>query len=142
MASHRDALTAAALVGVGAAFDFHAGLKRQAPRWMQERGLEWAFRFATEPRRLGRRYLVNNPLFVWHVARQLLAKRRARAGAERIAVGVAPLLPYLLLLFSLALTARRLIDPKAYPLAFAGIWFAVVVGWAWLAVMSFSLRRL
>ena len=65
MAQHVDRLTASVLLGVGAAFDFHAGLKRQAPRWMQRSGLEWLFRLATEPRRLWRRYLVNNPLFVW-----------------------------------------------------------------------------
>lgn len=76
MSAHRLRLAAPVLVGVGAAFDFHAGLKRQAPRWMQRSGLEWAFRFASEPRRLGRRYLVNNPLFVWHVARQLLGAPR------------------------------------------------------------------
>ena len=58
------------LVGVGAAFDFHAGLKKQAPRWMQRAGLEWFFRLASEPRRLWRRYLVNNPAFVWQVLLQ------------------------------------------------------------------------
>ncbi len=81
MATHRAALRAPVLVGVGAAFDFNAGLKRQAPRWMQRAGLEWAFRLATEPRRLGRRYLVNNPLFVWHVAMQLLGVRRYGSNA-------------------------------------------------------------
>jgi len=65
MASHVGRLHAPVLVGVGAAFDFHAGLKPQAPRWMQRNGLEWLFRLATEPRRLGGRYLVNNPKFVW-----------------------------------------------------------------------------
>jgi hypothetical protein len=65
MAQHVERLTASVLLGVGAAFDFHAGLKRQAPRWMQRSGLEWLFRLATEPRRLWRRYLINNPLFVW-----------------------------------------------------------------------------
>ncbi len=86
MAAHRAALRAPALLGVGAAFDFAAGLKRQAPRWMQRSGLEWAFRLATEPGRLGRRYLVNNPLFIWHVARQLIGGVRYGvdpAGAER-----------------------------------------------------------
>lgn len=56
--------------------DFHAGLKPQAPRWMQRSGLEWAFRLACEPRRLWRRYLINNPLFVWRVAQQVLGVRR------------------------------------------------------------------
>jgi N-acetylglucosaminyldiphosphoundecaprenol N-acetyl-beta-D-mannosaminyltransferase len=78
MAAHVGRLKAPALVGVGAAFDFHAGVKRQAPRWMQRNGLEWAFRLGTEPRRLWKRYLVNNPSFVWQVARARL--RRATAG--------------------------------------------------------------
>jgi N-acetylglucosaminyldiphosphoundecaprenol N-acetyl-beta-D-mannosaminyltransferase len=51
-------------VAVGAAFDFISGAKHQAPVWMQERGLEWAYRLAHEPRRLGRRYLVGNAGFV------------------------------------------------------------------------------
>ena len=76
MAAHVGRLSAPVLVGVGAAFDFHAGLKRQAPRWMQRSGLEWLFRLLTEPRRLWRRYLLNNPLFVWYVALQMLGLRR------------------------------------------------------------------
>jgi N-acetylglucosaminyldiphosphoundecaprenol N-acetyl-beta-D-mannosaminyltransferase len=55
------------MLGVGAAFDFHAGTARQAPRWMQRSGLEWLFRLGMEPRRLCRRYLMNNPLFVWRL---------------------------------------------------------------------------
>jgi N-acetylglucosaminyldiphosphoundecaprenol N-acetyl-beta-D-mannosaminyltransferase len=54
----------AVMVGVGAAFDFHAGIKLQAPIWMQTTGLEWLFRLLHEPRRLARRYLYNNPRFV------------------------------------------------------------------------------
>jgi N-acetylglucosaminyldiphosphoundecaprenol N-acetyl-beta-D-mannosaminyltransferase len=65
MAEFVNRLTASVLIGVGAAFDFNAGVKRQAPLWMQRSGLEWLFRLASEPRRLGRRYLVNNPSFVW-----------------------------------------------------------------------------
>jgi N-acetylglucosaminyldiphosphoundecaprenol N-acetyl-beta-D-mannosaminyltransferase len=72
MAEHVGRLVAPALIGVGAAFDFHAGVKRQAPRWMQRGGLEWFFRLATEPRRLWRRYAINNPLFVLMVLRQAL----------------------------------------------------------------------
>jgi N-acetylglucosaminyldiphosphoundecaprenol N-acetyl-beta-D-mannosaminyltransferase len=64
MADHVGRLSAPVLIGVGAAFDFHAGVKRQAPRWMQRSGLEWSFRLASEPRRLWRRYLSNNPRFV------------------------------------------------------------------------------
>ena len=63
------------LVGVGAAFDFHAGATRQAPTLLQQLGLEWAFRLATEPRRLWRRYAYNNPRFVFLALRQLLAVR-------------------------------------------------------------------
>ena len=76
MASHVGKLTAPVLVGVGAAFDFHSGSKRQAPRGMQRSGLEWLFRLATEPRRLWRRYLINNPRFIIAVAMQLAGLRR------------------------------------------------------------------
>jgi N-acetylglucosaminyldiphosphoundecaprenol N-acetyl-beta-D-mannosaminyltransferase len=64
------------LVAVGAAFDFHAGHKRQAPAWMQRVGLEWLFRLATEPRRLWRRYLVGNPVFLFGIARDAVVSRR------------------------------------------------------------------
>ena len=77
MHDHLGRVTAPVMIGVGAAFDFHAGLKAQAPRWMQRSGLEWSFRLATEPGRLWRRYLVNNPWFVWKVVRQALGSRRA-----------------------------------------------------------------
>ena len=76
MSEHRNLLTASVLIGVGAAFDFHSGLKRQAPRWMQDSGLEWIYRLWQEPRRLWRRYLRNNPLFVWHILLQGLGVRR------------------------------------------------------------------
>lgn len=76
MALHRPALNAPLLIGVGAAFDLLAGTKRQAPLWMQRSGLEWAFRLAQEPGRLGRRYLVYNPKFVWLVFRHQLLFRR------------------------------------------------------------------
>jgi hypothetical protein len=64
MAEHVGHLRAAALLGVGAAFDFLSGEVRQAPRWIQRSGFEWAFRAATEPRRLARRYLRNVPSFM------------------------------------------------------------------------------
>lgn len=72
MASHVGRLAAPVLVGVGAAFDFLSGTKRQAPRWMQRNGLEWAFRLAMEPRRLMGRYMRNNPTFVLRALRQLM----------------------------------------------------------------------
>jgi exopolysaccharide biosynthesis WecB/TagA/CpsF family protein len=71
---YRDALSLP-VIAVGAAFDFHAGLKAQAPRWMQDRGLEWLFRFASEPRRLWRRYLLLNPAFVALLGAQYLGLR-------------------------------------------------------------------
>jgi len=70
MWDHRNRLDASVLIGVGAAFDFHSGSKKQAPIWMQRSGLEWFFRLLSEPRRLGPRYLVNNPLFLWKVLLQ------------------------------------------------------------------------
>ncbi len=77
MATMRPYLEAPVLVGVGAAFDFHAGLVPQAPPWLQGAGLEWAYRLAQEPRRLWRRYLRYNPRFVAAFARQLAAHRAA-----------------------------------------------------------------
>ena len=74
----RSELSAPVLIGVGAAFDFHAGLVPQAPSWMQRGGLEWAFRLAQEPRRLWRRYARYNPRFVAEFARQFLAARSGR----------------------------------------------------------------
>jgi N-acetylglucosaminyldiphosphoundecaprenol N-acetyl-beta-D-mannosaminyltransferase len=76
MAAMRNRIHAPVLVGVGAAFDFHAGLVPQAPGWMQSAGLEWAFRLAQEPKRLWRRYLRYNPRFVLGFAAQWLGSRR------------------------------------------------------------------
>jgi N-acetylglucosaminyldiphosphoundecaprenol N-acetyl-beta-D-mannosaminyltransferase len=78
MARMRPRLTAPVLVGVGAAFDFLSGRKRQAPRWMQARGLEWLFRLSQEPLRLLPRYLRYNPAFVFAFGRQYLRERRRR----------------------------------------------------------------
>jgi N-acetylglucosaminyldiphosphoundecaprenol N-acetyl-beta-D-mannosaminyltransferase len=76
MAALRDRIDAPVLVGVGAAFDFHAGLVPQAPSWMQSAGLEWLYRLGQEPRRLWKRYLTNNPRFVLGFARQYARHRR------------------------------------------------------------------
>ena len=76
MAHMRDHLRAPVLAGVGAAFDFHAGLVAQAPSWMQALGLEWSFRLAHEPRRLWRRYARYNPRFVAGFARQYSRENR------------------------------------------------------------------
>ena len=76
MAQHGSELDAGLLIGLGAAFDFHSGRVPQAPRWMQRTGLEWLFRLSTEPRRLWRRYLIQNPLFVLRTLAQLSGARR------------------------------------------------------------------
>jgi N-acetylglucosaminyldiphosphoundecaprenol N-acetyl-beta-D-mannosaminyltransferase len=81
MAAFRSQLDAPVLIGVGAAFDFHAGLVPQAPPWLQNAGLEWAYRLTKEPRRLWRRYLRYNPWFVASFARQLAGHRGT--GAKR-----------------------------------------------------------
>ena len=82
MAEHRgcDALdesplrVKAVMIGVGAAFDFHAGTVQRAPAWMRDNGLEWLHRLLSEPGRLWKRYLVTNTLFILGAARQLLWK--------------------------------------------------------------------
>jgi N-acetylglucosaminyldiphosphoundecaprenol N-acetyl-beta-D-mannosaminyltransferase len=78
MAAHRGRVRAV-MLGVGAAFDFIAGTKPQAPRWMMQIGLEWFFRLCTEPRRLWRRYLIHNPRFVYLFTLQLLGWRKFSA---------------------------------------------------------------
>jgi N-acetylglucosaminyldiphosphoundecaprenol N-acetyl-beta-D-mannosaminyltransferase len=75
MMSHAGRIPAV-MFAVGAAFDFIAGTKQQAPRWMMRSGTEWLFRLATEPRRLYRRYAKQNPRFVWHFARQLVSRQK------------------------------------------------------------------
>lgn len=75
MVRNAGKVQASALLGVGAAFDFHAAVKRRAPGWMQRSGLEWLFRLATEPRRLARRYVIDNGTFIGLVARHLVSHR-------------------------------------------------------------------
>src|SRR3954471_11600608 len=75
MARMRDRIEAPVMAAVGAAFDFHAGRVSMAPQWMQDRGLEWTYRIAQEPRRLLPRYLIHNPRFVARVALQLWRER-------------------------------------------------------------------
>jgi N-acetylglucosaminyldiphosphoundecaprenol N-acetyl-beta-D-mannosaminyltransferase len=79
MARMRDCLEVPVMCGVGAAFDFHAGRVSQAPDWMQERGLEWTYRIAQEPRRLLPRYLYYNPRFLAALGRQIVRERTARS---------------------------------------------------------------
>jgi N-acetylglucosaminyldiphosphoundecaprenol N-acetyl-beta-D-mannosaminyltransferase len=84
MAEHVERLGRPVLIGVGAAFDFHAGMKRQAPRWMQRSGLEWLFRLLSEPRRLYRRYLLNIPLFAYYLGLEALGLRHSNGGRRHM----------------------------------------------------------
>ncbi len=81
MKDHLGRVGAPVLIGVGAAFDFLSGRKRQAPRWIQRSGFEWLFRLANEPSRLWRRYLLTYPRFVVLVIKQLY---RERLGNQRV----------------------------------------------------------
>jgi N-acetylglucosaminyldiphosphoundecaprenol N-acetyl-beta-D-mannosaminyltransferase len=76
---HRHRLEAPVLLAVGAAFDFHSGVKRRAPGWMQRSGTEWLFRLISEPRRLWRRYAYTNSYFLYTIARDALATRARSA---------------------------------------------------------------
>jgi N-acetylglucosaminyldiphosphoundecaprenol N-acetyl-beta-D-mannosaminyltransferase len=76
MAEFLPRLDATLMIGVGAAFDFHSGRVRQAPRWMQRSGLEWFYRLCREPRRLAKRYFRNNPLFVLKFFGQLAGLKK------------------------------------------------------------------
>jgi N-acetylglucosaminyldiphosphoundecaprenol N-acetyl-beta-D-mannosaminyltransferase len=78
MAAYLPRLETTMMIGFGAAFDFHAGRVKQAPRWIQRSGLEWLFRLYQEPRRLWRRYLRNNPLFVANILCQITRLKRYR----------------------------------------------------------------
>ena len=80
MVRMRSRVEVPVMCAVGAAFDFHAGRVSQAPRWMQERGLEWTYRIAQEPRRLLPRYVYTNPRFMFELTRQY-ARERALAAA-------------------------------------------------------------
>lgn len=74
MADHKDVLQCT-MIGIGAAFDFIAGNKKNSTGWMQSMGLEWLFRLYSEPKRLWKRYLKHNPRFIWYFSLQLLGKK-------------------------------------------------------------------
>jgi N-acetylglucosaminyldiphosphoundecaprenol N-acetyl-beta-D-mannosaminyltransferase len=76
MVEHLGKIDATALIGVGAAFDFHAVMQPRAPVWMQHAGLEWLFRLLTEPRRFVHRYLIDNLLFMGHMLQQATGLRK------------------------------------------------------------------
>ena len=83
-----DALGRTVALGLGAALDFLVGHQKRAPRWMARAGFEWLYRLVHEPARLGRRYLVRDPQFVWIVARCWWSLRRQRlASTQQVTVG-------------------------------------------------------
>jgi len=71
-------LTTKVMIGVGAAFDIHTGRIRDAPEWAKNAGLQWAHRLMQEPSRLWKRYLINNPKFIWRITLQLTGARQYR----------------------------------------------------------------
>jgi N-acetylglucosaminyldiphosphoundecaprenol N-acetyl-beta-D-mannosaminyltransferase len=77
MREHRSEFDAV-MIGVGAGFDFNAGLVMRAPLWMQSMGLEWLHRLMQEPKRLSKRYVTTLPVFAWRIGRQMLARRLTR----------------------------------------------------------------
>jgi N-acetylglucosaminyldiphosphoundecaprenol N-acetyl-beta-D-mannosaminyltransferase len=79
MSTHLEHLNASVLAGVGAAFDFHAGHKKEAPGWMKKSGLQWLHRLASEPRRLWRRYLVGNTRFLFHLSLRGISRTQGKA---------------------------------------------------------------
>lgn len=91
MAQYVERLQVPLLVGVGAAFDFHTGRIRESPRWMKRAGLQWLHRLLQDPRRLWKRYLRNNPRFVWLIALQMLRLRRFADDAEDLSRAERPL---------------------------------------------------
>jgi N-acetylglucosaminyldiphosphoundecaprenol N-acetyl-beta-D-mannosaminyltransferase len=82
MEAHLGRIDVPVMIGVGAAFDFLAGTKRQAPSWMQRSGLEWLFRLVTEPKRLWRRYAHIVPRFIALAAMQLLFSKSAKRARQ------------------------------------------------------------
>lgn len=74
MAAHRGRIRAV-MIGVGAAFDYHSGVVKRAPLWWQQHGLEWLYRLGSEPRRLFKRYLVTNTLFIFGFLRQIISDK-------------------------------------------------------------------
>lgn len=80
MSLNRSMLEVPVMIGIGAAFDFHADVKPQAPRWMRACALEWLFRLCCEPRRLWKRYLVGNSLFIYWLVKESFCQRISRQG--------------------------------------------------------------
>jgi N-acetylglucosaminyldiphosphoundecaprenol N-acetyl-beta-D-mannosaminyltransferase len=87
MAHYVDYLQVPLMLGVGAAFDFHTGAIRDCSAWVKRTGLQWLHRLMQDPRHLWKRYLRNNPAFLWHIALQLLRLHQYPSALEASSVG-------------------------------------------------------
>jgi N-acetylglucosaminyldiphosphoundecaprenol N-acetyl-beta-D-mannosaminyltransferase len=87
MAQYVDSFQVPLMFGVGAAFDFHTGAIRDCSAWIKRAGLQWVHRLMQDPRHLWKRYLRNNPAFLWHIALQLSRLRQYPSGLEAASVG-------------------------------------------------------
>jgi N-acetylglucosaminyldiphosphoundecaprenol N-acetyl-beta-D-mannosaminyltransferase len=81
---HRSELKVPVSMGIGSSFDYLAGRLRRAPAWMQRLGLEWTYRLSQEPSRLWRRYLINDPPFLYYLAREMIRHRRPSRRAKAV----------------------------------------------------------
>jgi N-acetylglucosaminyldiphosphoundecaprenol N-acetyl-beta-D-mannosaminyltransferase len=87
MAQYVDSLQVPLIFGVGAAFDFHTGAIRDCSQWVKRAGLQWLHRLMQDPRHLWKRYLRNNPAFLWQIALQLSRLRQYPSGLEAASIG-------------------------------------------------------
>ncbi|MGZ5817342.1 MAG: WecB/TagA/CpsF family glycosyltransferase, partial [Burkholderiaceae bacterium] len=87
MAAHCGRVQAL-MIGVGAAFDYHAGTIKRAPLWFQQNGLEWLYRLCSEPRRLFKRYMTTNTLFILGIGKQILVDKMSRVSFLNRLVGM------------------------------------------------------
>jgi N-acetylglucosaminyldiphosphoundecaprenol N-acetyl-beta-D-mannosaminyltransferase len=87
MAQYAHQFQVPLMFGVGAAFDFHTGAIRDCSPWIKRAGFQWLHRLMQDPRRLWKRYLLNNPAFLWHIAMQLLGFRKYPSGPETASTG-------------------------------------------------------
>jgi N-acetylglucosaminyldiphosphoundecaprenol N-acetyl-beta-D-mannosaminyltransferase len=87
MAQYVDCLQVPLMVGVGAAFDFHTGAIRDCSQWVKRSGFQWLHRLIQDPRHLWKRYLRNNPAFLWHIALQLSRLRQYPSGLQAASMG-------------------------------------------------------
>ena len=121
MAQYTDRLQVPLMVGVGAAFDYHTGSIRDCSPWVKRAGMQWFHRLLQDPKRLSRRYLGNNPVFLWHIACQFMRLRRYPAGPES-ATDVAPIAEHL------GVQSPQLPSDREVPAAYDGWLQAIASG--------------